>query len=281
MAYTTRHLEDSPVAVVAIDGKLDESYVPLVRQQISVGRPWVLVNLAASLHIRGDHMEWMVETHHACEQAGGAYALTDVPADFAYILSIMQLDQFFRIFPTEEAGVQTFAQTSITALESTESASDLLEIALPAPGKRLNRRERAKQEAQEREQRVQLFVKHVAPGMTYLRVFETLAKTCKAGAGPRRVDTAVLASESKQSKSDVSRVLKHLVELRICSRGDGGIHYDPGPAAESDIDDFLKMWRHATQRTKLRKLVFAEEKSREAPGGLTGLMRRLLLRSDR
>lgn len=259
-------------AVVAVDGKMDEAFLQNVQKVLSKGLSYVLINLEKSQAIRGDHMEWMVEAHHLCDKAGGAMALTDVPKDFRYILSIMELDQFFRLFETQEEGQRIFAQAaeaaaSVPAADDSVIPGDAsvlqvmeLEDAGPAaePAEEAAPKSR-RQLQEEREARVELFVRYVAPGMVYLYVFDALAK-----GGSRKFDVKGLARASRQKAGQVAEVVAHLVELRICQplQQKGLYAYNPGQAAREDIAEFLRMWNNPNNHGKVYKWVYAEEQSR-------------------
>ncbi len=278
MSYPTRKLDGGPVAIVAVDGKFDDGFIPLIEGLLAERKTWLLLNLEKSTLVRGDHIEWMIEAHHKCHGKGGSFALTNVPRDLSYVLSIMQLDQFFRMFPGEEDGVSAFAASSAPAVEqpvSSDEVAALTDIELPTPAAKRPRREQALQDKADREQRIELFVRHVAPGMDYLRVFETLAKQSKGAT--RRIDPGQLSQAAKHKKGDVTRVLKHLIELRICRKTDGGeIQYNPGPAAEADIAEFLRMWNNPANHGKVYRWVYHEQQQQAAErGGPIAWLKRL------
>ena len=190
-------------------------------------------------------------------------ALTDVPKDFRYILSIMELDQFFRLFETSLLGTEAF---SIGAEVSSAGAGDspaggggvvedlqVLELAATKPKSQV--RKSQKQLAAERDARVELFVRYVAPGMAYLYVLDALAK-----GKMKKFSIKQLSKASRQKAGQVSTVVGHLCELRICEvHGKGKFQYSPGQAAAEDVDDFLRMWNNPNNHSKVYKWVYQEE----------------------
>lgn len=276
-------------AVLAVDGKMDGEFLVQVKSAISSGRSSVLINLEKSRAIRGDHMELMVEAHHLCRKAGGAMALTDVPKDFRYILSIMELDQFFRLFDTTAKGQEAFAPAPAPKAKPKPKVDappalapgdvgelDVLEL---TPGS--DAHEAAETETKtkaelraEREMRIELFVRHVAPGMAYLYVFDALTK-----GRTRKFEIKGLTQASRQKASQVALVVDHLVELRICKPLKKGLfRYSPGQAAQEDIGEFLRMWNNPNNHGKVYKWVFAEEqvqKAEQQSSSLSSKLRRL------
>lgn len=304
MAYHIQpHPESEDLAVIAIDGKVDKTFIDHVAAQLAGGRRWLLINLARSQAIRGDHIEWMIEAHHAAEKAGGRLALCEVPADFGYILSIMQLDQFFQLFDTELAGVMEFSRGALAADSYTADASgddlpihELDELALPDRAepayeaqkretRGLSRREIKKREAEAKQRRAELFVRNVAPGMSYLRVFEVLTRPGNTkGKGKSKkdgpIDVRQLQRDAKQSAGAVKRVLNHLVELRICERDDkGAISYRPNEVIAGDVGDFLLLYNNPANRGMVMKWVYQEEQRQQEESGLLGRVKRLFGRS--
>lgn len=298
MAYHIQpNAESKDLAVIAIDGKVDKVFNEHVTAQLKDGRRWLLVNLAKSQAIRGDHIEWMIEAHHAAERAGGRLALCEVPADFGYILSIMQLDQFFQLFDTELEGVMEFSRGALAADSYNADASgddlpihDLNELALPDPAepayaaqkretRGLSRRELKKREAEAKQRRAELFVRNVAPGMSYLRIFEVLTRTAKGKKKDVAIDVRQLQRDAKQGAGAVKRVLNHLIELRICERNDKGTSYRPNEVIAGDVADFLLLYNNPANRGMVMKWVYQEEQRQQEESGLLGRVKRLFGRS--
>ena len=283
MAY---HLSNFPGgAVISVEGKMDELFLAQVQSAIDSGQAQILINLEKSQAIRGDHMEWMVEAHHLCDKAGGAMALTDVPSDFRYILSIMELDQFFRLFDTTAQGEQAFQlapaptrphesvapadvdELNVLELEPAAAEQDVVPESAGPPKTEGERRA-------EREMRVEMFVRHVAPGMPYLYVFDSLTK-----GGTKKFDIRGLSKASRQKASQVTLVVEHMVELRICKPLKRGLfQFAPRKTVQADISAFLKMWNNPNNHGKVYKWVYAEEqaqKSEQKPRSLSSKLKGL------
>lgn len=316
MGYMIDSVDDK-TSIITVEGGVDEKLEEVARRVLTTDKtPNIILDLEQSRPLLGDHIELAVKIHHLCTDHHGVLKLCHLARETQYVMEIMNLDQFFYIFPTLKAALETeievegTEETSITDTKEEvseeapvhieieeENVSELEEIELspssPERAKPVKLETRAKAEPaqdlapdlartlpkklgrgrpirrvlpqknendltqKEREERVEQFVHYVAKTMTHLKVFEFLVKHPEI----KQFTLETIAPQLGETPESIQHVIEHLHKLRIIDlQSDSIFRYAPGPKAVNDILEFLRMWNHPKNHSKILAWVLAEEK---------------------
>ncbi|MEK7483240.1 MAG: hypothetical protein AABZ60_02795 [Planctomycetota bacterium] len=92
---------DEKTSIITVQGGVDEKLEEVAVNLLTIDKtPNLILDLEQSRPLLGDHIELAVKIHHKCTDHHGVLKLCHLAKETKYVMEIMNLDQFFYIFPT-------------------------------------------------------------------------------------------------------------------------------------------------------------------------------------
>jgi tetratricopeptide (TPR) repeat protein len=119
---------NAKTSIITVEGGVDATLHSLVDEILLKDKtPHILLDLESSRPLLGDHIEYAVELHHKCVKQQGSFRLCHLHRETQYVMEIMNLDEFFYIYPTVQealADLEEFEETGVgeETLEPEESS---------------------------------------------------------------------------------------------------------------------------------------------------------------
>ncbi len=243
MGYATS--DRNGVTVFAIQGKMDDAFLPRMNEVVAKSSR-VVVDLSQAHGLRGDDLENLVSAHHLCEKAGGKFSLAAVPDDLAYILDLMELDEFFLISPSVDEAVDSLSPARAGAPMTTMQMIAMVREKILSESAILQLEDPARA-AEERVKRVKAVIRYLAPTPDRIE----LLRYVSSSAGPLEAERTARTLGRDRDWVDAAFVRLAGIRILVKKKRSSELVYDPSPQASAAIRDILEMWDDAANRTKL------------------------------
>ncbi len=203
----------------------------------------VVLDLHDAQALKGKDLEDLVWAHNRCLDEGGCLVLANVPHDLDYIISLLQLDQFFNIQQNVAEATQALLNPVLLSPRTTkrmmEIRRDQLKSSAP-PG--VDPDEMARQQVL----RIKASMRYLAPTEQRVTLLQYLVEH---GSDP--LDEEHAAKALQLDPETIKHGLDRLSALRILVSAGGSQRFYPAPKVHDLIHNILRMWSDTSNRSKM------------------------------
>lgn len=233
--------DQQDLLLIRMTGKPD-GFLNAFESLVEPGRQ-VVLDLAAAGPFKGDDLEDLVWAHNRCVENGGGFVLTNLAGDLTFILNLLELDQFFEIRDTADAGADLLRARQAPMSSSTERMVALRKELIQATEPyNVDPEGAARLQIAE----IKTSMPYVAPSEARIDLLSYLVTQ-----GTNALDSAQAALYVGQDQKTIEQALLQLRALGIVVHRGGALRFFPKPRARAMIADILDLWQDQANRAKL------------------------------